>query len=46
MQHEEAYKIILNDRGEHFSPEVVDAFVANYDKILDVLKKHPDSVFL
>ena len=46
MQHEEAYKIILNDRGEHFSPEVVDAFAANYDKILDVLKKHPDSVFL
>lgn len=46
MDHEEAYKIILGDRGEHFSPKVIDAFAANYDKILDVLKKHPDSAFL
>ena len=46
MDHEEAYKIILGDRGEHFSPKVIDAFAANYDKILDVLKKHPASAFL
>lgn len=42
MDEKEAYKIIVGDKGKHFDPKVVDAFVANYDKILDVLKSHPD----
>ncbi|MDO5559516.1 MAG: substrate-binding domain-containing protein [Oscillospiraceae bacterium] len=42
MNEKKAYDIIVADRGKHFDPRVVDAFVANYDQILDVLKSHPD----
>ena len=37
-----AYDIIVSEKGSHFDPDVVDAFIRSYDKILDVLKSHPD----
>lgn len=37
-----AYEIIVSEKGSHFDPNVVDAFVRSYDKILEVLKSHPD----
>lgn len=46
MNPEDAFEMIIRGRGEHFSPKVVDAFAASYDKILDVLKNHPDSAFI
>lgn len=37
-----AYEIILEDSGKHFDPNIVEAFVQSYDKILAVLERHPD----
>lgn len=42
MDEKRAYDIIVGDSGEHFDPYVVEAFVNNYDKIIEVLRKHPD----
>lgn len=42
MDEKRAYDIIVGDSGEHFDPYVVEAFVKNYDKIIEVLRKHPD----
>lgn len=39
---QKAYEIILNDRGEHFDPKVVDAFVECFDEILHIWEKYPD----
>lgn len=39
---QKAYEIILNDRGEHFDPQVVDAFVDCFDEILQIWEKYPD----
>lgn len=37
LSHEEAMDIIIKDRGSHFDPVIVDAFVALEDKFLDIL---------
>jgi putative two-component system response regulator len=47
MSHEQAKSIILQGRGNHFDPEVVDAFARAEQQLLAVwerLRDHPDAV--
>ena len=39
---QEAYDEIVSQRGKQFAPEVVDAFVENFDNFIEVMKKYPD----
>ena len=39
---EKAKEIIVGDRGSHFDPDVVDAFVDSFDQFLEVHAKYPD----
>jgi len=39
MSHEDAYKIILDGRGTHFDPSVVDAFVSISEEMADESRK-------
>lgn len=39
---EEAYAEIVSQRGKQFDPDVVDAFVQNFDKFKDIVKRYPD----
>lgn len=39
---EKAKEIIVGDRGSHFDPDVVDAFVDNFDRFLEIHAKYPD----
>ncbi len=39
---EDAYQEILKGRGTQFDPEVVDAFAAAHDRILEVMEKYRD----
>ena len=39
---EDAYREILSGRGTQFDPEVVDAFVAAHDRILEVQSRYQD----
>jgi len=39
---EDAIKIITDGRGQHFDPDVVDAFIARQDEFLDVAAKYSD----
>jgi putative two-component system response regulator len=39
---EKSYRIIEQGRGNHFDPDVVDAFFSIQDKILDIKDKHQD----
>lgn len=39
---EEAYKEIVSQSGKHFDPDVVNAFVENYDKFVEIMKRYPD----
>lgn len=39
---EKARDIIVGDRGSHFDPDVVDAFVDTFDQFLEVHARYPD----
>ncbi len=39
---EKAREIILGDRGSHFDPDVVDAFVDTFDQFQEIHAKYPD----
>lgn len=39
---QEAYDEIVSQRGKQFAPHVVDAFVENFDKFVDIMKQYPD----
>lgn len=39
---EAAYNEIVSQSGKHFDPQVVDAFVLNFDKFLEIMKRYPD----
>lgn len=39
---EKAYAEIMSQKGRHFDPDVADAFDANFDKFLEIMKKYPD----
>ena len=40
---EKAYEEIVSQRGKQFDPAVVDAFVQNFDKFMDIMKCYPDT---
>jgi putative two-component system response regulator len=44
MSHEQAIQIIVEGRGKHFDPDVVDAFLALSDEFQAVATKFADSV--
>lgn len=39
---QEAYDEIVSQRGKQFAPHVVDAFVENFDKFVEIMKAYPD----
>lgn len=39
---EKACKEIVAQSGKHFDPVVVDAFVKNFDKFLEIMERYPD----
>lgn len=39
---EEAYEEIVSQRGKQFDPDVVDAFVQNFDEFIAIMKRYPD----
>ena len=39
---EEAYREIVSQRGRQFDPQVVDAFVENFDRFKEIMKQYPD----
>ena len=39
---EKAREEIVSQSGKHFDPVVVDAFVKNYDKFLEIMERYPD----
>lgn len=39
---EKAYDEIVSQSGKHFDPAVVDTFVQNYDKFLEIMERYPD----
>ena len=39
MPFDKAYSIIVSERGEHFDPDVTDAFIACYDEFIAIAKK-------
>lgn len=43
ISHEKAKNIILNSRGTHFDPDVVDAFLKIEDRFLEIAKTYDDS---
>ena len=43
FSHEKAVSIITKDRGEHFDPDIVDAFTATEDKFREIAIQYPDS---
>lgn len=43
MTVDEALEILEQERGEHFDPELIDIFVANFDKILKVKEQFKDN---
>ncbi|HZX27893.1 MAG TPA: two-component system response regulator [Telluria sp.] len=43
MPHEAAVKIIVEGKGQHFDPDVVDAFVAIQAKFVDIARRYADS---
>jgi len=42
FSHEKAKEIILQGRGGHFDPQVVDAFVACEQNFVDIAKKYSE----
>lgn len=43
VSHDAAVKILVSERGTHFDPEVVDAFVQVKDEFAAIAQKHADS---
>ncbi len=43
MSHEEAAKIILEGKGRHFDPDVVDAFLARQEEFQDIARRFADA---
>jgi len=43
MTHEQATQIIVEGRGSHFDPDVVDAFVEIADEFWSIAQRYPDS---
>ncbi|MBK7676373.1 two-component system response regulator [Accumulibacter sp.] len=43
MTHEQATQIIVDGRGSHFDPDVVDAFVEIADEFQSIAQRYPDS---
>lgn len=41
---DETTQIILEDRGRHFDPDVVDAFLACHERFAEIAASHPDPV--
>ena len=39
---QKAYDEIVSQSGKHFDPAVVDTFVQNYDKFLEIMERYPD----
>lgn len=39
---EDAYKEIVSQSGKHFDPDIVEAFVNNYDKFIEIMERYPD----
>ena len=44
LPHEKSKEIILNGKGKHFDPVVVDAFIAAEDEFLSIRKRYIDTV--
>lgn len=42
FSNEKAREIIVGDRGTHFDPDVVDAFVGTFDQFKEIHAKYPD----
>ncbi|HEX6572685.1 MAG TPA: HD domain-containing phosphohydrolase [Steroidobacteraceae bacterium] len=42
--HEEILRVVCDDRGRHFDPEVVDAFIAIEPEFREISRRHPDPV--
>lgn len=43
MPYEQAREIIVGDRGRHFDPDVVDAFLAVYDEFVAIAERYGDT---
>jgi putative two-component system response regulator len=43
VPHEEAVSIIVEGRGSHFDPDLVDAFVGTQDQFRAIALRHPDT---
>jgi len=43
MPHEQARDIIVGDRGRHFDPDVVDAFLAVFDEFVSIAVRYGDA---
>ena len=43
LSHQEAMHVIFQERGQHFDPDLVDAFVEIQDEILAIAERFPDS---
>jgi putative two-component system response regulator len=43
MSHEAAKAIILEGRGSHFDPDIVDAFVSIQDEFIAIAERYADS---
>jgi putative two-component system response regulator len=43
MSFEEAREIIIKDRGTHFDPDIVDAFIANFDTFRGIAERYADT---
>lgn len=43
LSHQEAMHVIFQERGQHFDPDLVDAFVEIQDDILAIAERFPDS---
>ncbi len=39
---EDAVKLVKEERGQHFDPKVVDAFIAGFDQIMEIKNDHID----
>jgi putative two-component system response regulator len=42
MPHDEAIAIILEGRGSHFDPDIVDAFAAITEQFRDIASRYAD----
>lgn len=42
FSNEKAREIIVSERGSHFDPDVVDAFLKNFDKFKEIHAQYPD----